>query len=100
MKAFIREDWEFSHITNTFGDLLPNTSDHNVLRITWRYQKNNQNGETIPFVCDTKSPRLCPVAAAQRIITRATRLKVEQSEPLAVFANQKGQKTFIHNLHV
>ena len=77
--AFIRDDWEFTCVTKNYKNLPTGDINYNVLKITWRYQKNNQNGEIIPFVRDNREP---------------------PSEPLAVFADNAGNKTFIHNLHV
>ena len=100
IKAFVRDDWEFTSLTKNYKEVPIGDNKHNVLKITWRYQKNNQNGETIPFVRDKKEPRFCPVAAAQRRVSRAKALKVGPSEPLAVFADNFGNTKFIHNLHV
>ena len=42
--------------------------------ITWFHQKNNQNGERIPFKRVTNNALVCPVRAALRLYLRAKRL--------------------------
>ena len=100
VKAFISSDWNFS-TAGKIKSRTPCTSrGNNVLKITWRYQKNGQNGETIPYVKDSREPNFCPVQAALRIMHRANRLGVAYDEPIAVFSTTKCKKCFIHNNHV
>ena len=54
------------------------------VHITWRYQKNMQNGECIPFARNDRNPTFCPVRAAYRIIKRAERLRLNVKRPIAV----------------
>ena len=100
VKAFIFDDWKFSHISRNRQDTTSGAETANVLKITWRFQKNGQNGETIPYVKDTREHHFCPVRAAYRIVNRATRLGVTRDEPLAVFSTAKGTKSFIHSENV
>jgi hypothetical protein len=44
------------------------------MKMTFRIQKNRQNGQSITFVADDKHPNICPVRAAYRIFLRAKRL--------------------------
>ena len=53
-------------------------------------QKNNNNGELIPYFKDVDNPEFCPVHAALRIVHRAIRLNVPAEDPLAVFHSTKG----------
>ena len=58
-----------------------------AVEITWRFQKNGNNGERIPYKRDYDNPQLCPVSAAARILQRAQRLGVPPTHPLAVYAS-------------
>lgn len=82
------------------GDSLAITASDIVissqgLSITWRYQKNNRNGETIKFAVTPSNPARCPVSAMQRILNRAARLNLKTSEPLAQYADSSGQSWLI-----
>jgi hypothetical protein len=65
-----------------------------AVEVTWRYQKNNNNMERIPFRRDHDNPSVCPVLAAERIQQRALRLGVPPSSPAAVFCNPKSASGF------
>ncbi len=54
--------------------------------ITWRYQKNNINGEKIIFHATPGFPARCPYLAIQRILHRASSLRHDPSKPLAMYA--------------
>ena len=96
-EATILEDLEFLDSDEQLIKLT-STTDLNLIeyvKVTWRKQKNGQNGEEIPFARDRKEPKVCPVLAAIRIVQRANRLGVPLGEPIAVFKNKKGQRRFI-----
>ena len=87
-KAFIQEDLQFF---GARGKHLRQDSRHARGRATqvdtrWRFQKNGDNGQEISYVKDTNNPHRCYVAAAQSVVSRAKRLDVEPSRPLAVYA--------------
>ena len=72
-----------------------NQRDIHYVRLVWRKQKNDENGEAITFARDTDNPSFCPVLATIRIIERATRLRVPAHEPIAVFKHKNGKRRFI-----
>jgi hypothetical protein len=51
--------------------------------ITWRWQKNKQNGQKITFSRCPNDPARCPYVAMLRIINRAKRLNIPASSPLS-----------------
>ena len=51
------------------------------VRITWRVQKNGMNGERKTYMRNSKSPDLCPVNRALRIVARYIRV-VGLNDPL------------------
>ena len=65
------------------------------LTVTWRYQKNKQNGQEITFSDDPDSPAYSATRAAIRIYHRSRRLGVEDGAPLAVFQSSGGRTQFI-----
>ena len=69
------------------------TSDDtpDMVSLTWRFQKNSQNGQKIPLVKDDRHPNLCPVRAAVCIKQRAIRHnQTSPDQPVAFFiARQK-----------
>jgi hypothetical protein len=60
------------------------------LKITFRIQKNCQNGQSITFVADDKHPHICPVRSAYKILLRAKRLGQSDTQPMGVFVNKHG----------
>ena len=86
--AFIPSDFAFF---DSAGRPLPDIEDDSVdmVELTWRFQKNSNNGERIPFKRDYSSPDLCPVLAAVRIRRRAARLGIHSASTLAVYSDPK-----------
>ena len=67
--AFIKSDFEFRCYK---GERLDHTKlilidEVSTVRLTWRYQKNQDNGQVISFAKDTSDPKFCSVTAALRI---------------------------------
>jgi hypothetical protein len=60
--------------------------------MTFRIQKNRQNGQSIILVANSAHPKISPVQAAYRIFIQAKRLNQSDSEPMAVFVNKFGIK--------
>lgn len=94
VKAFIPTDWKFYH---SKGRVINVHSLHGEpkefptkLKITFRIQKNRQNGQSITLVADNDHVSICPVRAAYRIFLRSKRLGQLDSEPMAVFVNKFG----------
>jgi len=68
--------------------------DYSHVTICWRFQKNGQNGEKVTFAA-SKDPSRCPVAAAHRIIERATSLNNPPDHPVALYKDSLGSRRFI-----
>ncbi|KAK1746221.1 hypothetical protein QTG54_002828 [Skeletonema marinoi] len=86
--AFIPSDLAFF---DNAGRPLPDIEDDSVdmVELTWRFQKNSNNGERIPFKRDYSSPDLCPVLVAVRIRRRAACLGIHSASTLAVYSDPK-----------
>ena len=92
VKAFIATDFKF---LGTQRRPLARNKRHSAsfVYITWRFQKNGQNGEEIPFSKNTKHSVFCPVQAAYRIVKRAERLQQKPHLPIAIcLSPTKGRK--------
>ncbi len=92
IKAFIPTNWKFydgkgrlitkhsldglySTVCKWAGKLQESIFEQpKKLTITFRIQKNRQNGQPITFVVDDKHPHICPARSAYKILLRAKRL--------------------------
>jgi hypothetical protein len=66
IKAFTANDFVFY---GKNGHILKKIDDSSLdlatfIQITWRIQKNRQNGQKIKLYADTKNPAICPVRGA------------------------------------
>mmetsp|Transcript_29742 Transcript_29742/g.86682 ORF Transcript_29742/g.86682 Transcript_29742/m.86682 type:complete len:352 (-) Transcript_29742:1530-2585(-) len=86
-KAFTIDDFSFRQGNNRIrcsNSHVLNEEDTDLVYLTWRYQKNGNNGEEIPFSQNEKNQDHCFVRRALRIRRRAQRLKVRKELPVAV----------------
>jgi hypothetical protein len=108
IKAFIATDWKcydgkgrlitthsldglYSTVCKWAGKLQESIYEQpKKLTITFRIQKNWQNGQSITFVADNKHPHICPVRLAYKILLRAKRLGQSDTQPMGVFVNKHG----------
>ena len=73
-----------------FYDLTNITIDEvYFVKNRYRHQKNDNNGEIIPYEKDSGYPDLCPVYAALRIRQQATRLAVPADCSIGVYKPKK-----------
>ncbi len=94
LEAFSAEDFEFfldREIPIADINLLPLATVASV-HIWWQTQKSKQNGEKIPFFCDSINPQLCPIAAAIHIVWWACSLHANPNLTLEIHPNH-------NNLH-
>ena len=99
-RAFILEDFEFRETKTIRLNNDPNITIHDALYvfITWRWQKNGDNGQIIPFARNNQFPHLCVVRDALRIRRRAQLLKVPADYPIGVFKTPSTKSTQKHPL--
>lgn len=65
------------------------------LKITFRIQKNRQNGQSITLAADNDHVNIHPVRAAYQIFHRSKRLDQSDSEPMAMFVNKFGINRYL-----
>jgi hypothetical protein len=59
------------------------------VKITWRIQKNCQNGQLITLVAESDQPKICPVRSAMQLVLRARRLNQPDDMPAAVYKTKR-----------
>jgi hypothetical protein len=65
------------------------------VKITWRIQKNRQNGQSITLAAKSDQPEICPVRSAMRLVLRARWLNQPDDMPLAVYKKEKGKVIYL-----
>jgi hypothetical protein len=65
------------------------------MQITWRIQKNCQNGQKIKLSADTKNPATCPVQGALRMVMRASCLGQLDDMRVACYRTKKAPLLYI-----
>ena len=105
-KAFIVEDIEFygkDRRRMSRNQALARPYLVETIDITWRFQKNGNNGEKKTIVRLPDRPGLCPVSAVIRIVQRWQALHLSLDHPLAVFTDNglaTGVVHFITEKHI
>jgi hypothetical protein len=97
VKAFTANDFVFfDEEGNRITDLSNSaTAKVRSVRITWRIQKNRQNGQKINLAVDDSAPLLCPVHSCLRLVLRAHRLGQSPDLPVCIYPNRKGQLLYL-----
>jgi hypothetical protein len=87
IKAFTANDFVFydksGQVLKKIDDLTLDLATSG--QITWRIQKNCQNGQKIKLSADTKNPAICPVRVALRMVMRASCLGQPEDMPVACY---------------
>ena len=97
-KAFIADDFQFfdSNQRRLYSLSPGDLEAIAFVKIRWRFQKNHDNGQIIPYSRDRTHPASCPVLAAARIALRAQALGLPPSSPLAVYASSSSSSGYRH----
>ncbi len=91
IKAFTANDFIFY---DKSGHVLKKIDNSTLelatsVQITWRIQKNRQNGQKIKLSVDTKNPAICPVRGALRMVMRASHLGQPDNMPVPCYRTKK-----------
>jgi hypothetical protein len=97
IKAFTANDFVFYDKNN---HVLKKIDDSSFIlavsvQITWRIQKNRQNGQMIKLSADTKNPAICPIRGALGMVTRARHLAQPYNMLVACYRTKKASLLFI-----
>ena len=92
VKAFTANDFAFYDEAGIrITEMSQSARDRaSSVRITWRIQKNCQNGQHITLGIDAKVPLLCPVRNCMELVARSQRLGQSPDLPVCVFPNKNG----------
>jgi hypothetical protein len=105
-KAFLIGDLQFrgeNRRNMSLSDALRRPYLVHTIDVTWRFQKNGNNGEKKTFVRITDNPDLCAVSALLRIARRWKELKLPVDHPLAVYTTDgtaSGEVKFIRETNI
>jgi hypothetical protein len=64
-------------------------------KITWRVQKNRQNGKSITLTAEIDPPKICPVRRTMRLVLQAKWLNPPNDMPVAVYKTKKGKVIYL-----
>ncbi len=97
IKAFTANDFVFY---DKSGHVLKKIDDSTLdlatfVQITWRIQKNRQNGQKIKLSADTKNPVICPVRGALQMVMRASHLGQPDDMPVTCYRTKKAPLLYI-----
>jgi hypothetical protein len=97
VKAFIANDFIFydekKHvIKNLNNDSLQRAR---FVKITWRIQKNRQNGQSITLAAEIDRPKICPVRSGMQLVLWAKWLNQPNDMPIAVYKTKKGMVIYL-----
>jgi hypothetical protein len=86
IKAFVASDFIFYDGKKHIVKILDEDSFQQVrlVKITWRIQKNRQNGQAITLSVEVNRPKICPVCRAMRLVLHARQLNQPDDMPLGV----------------
>lgn len=100
-KAFILGDLSFRKNKRIIDDDDPDAiASADMVYVTWRFQKNGNNGESLPFSRNDATPDRCFVRRALSARARARRLNVPTDFPIAVYRDNEGKRRFVSNKEV
>ena len=72
-----------------------NSKQAHSMRITWRIQKNRQNGQQITVAADLDNPKICPVQNAFNMLRRKQRLNHPFDLPLSIYLTKQGEIRYL-----
>jgi hypothetical protein len=95
--AFVASDFIFYYGKKHIVKILDEDSFQQVrlVKITWRIQKNRQNGQAITLAVEVDRPEICPVRSEMRLVLRARRLNQPDDMPLGVYRTKKGKSIYL-----
>lgn len=95
-RAMTRHDFTFLGDNERHLDPRDFTDDLiHYLVVTWRIQKNRDNGEQVTFGDDRANPQYSATRAARRIYSRSLRLRQRDHEPMGVYLNGSKKVKYI-----
>ncbi len=97
IKAFVASNFIFYDGKKHIVMILDKDSFQQVrlVKITWRIQKNHQNGQAITLSAEVDRPEIYPVCSAMQLVLRAQRLNQPNDMPLGIYRTKKGKSIYL-----
>ncbi len=97
IKAFIANNFIFyNEKKRVVKDLNKDSLQRaRFVKITWRIQKNRQNGQSITLAAEIDRPKICPVCSAMQLVLRAKWLNQLDDMPILVYKTKKGKVIYL-----
>jgi hypothetical protein len=97
IKAFIANDFIFYDEKKRVLKNLNNDSlqQARFVKITWRIQKNRQNGQSITLAAEIDRPKISHVRSAMQLVLRVKWLNQPVDTPIAVYKTKKGKVIYL-----
>jgi hypothetical protein len=97
IKAFITNNFIFYNEKKLIVKDLNEDSFQRAcfVKITWRIQKNCQNGQSITLAAESDQPEICPVCSMMQLVLWARWLNQPDGMPFAVYKTKKGEVIYL-----
>jgi hypothetical protein len=97
IKAFIANNFTFyderKHLIKELNK--DSLQQANFVKITWRIQKNCQNGQLITLAAESGQPEICPVRSTVQLVLEARWLNQPDDMLVAVYKTKKGKVIYL-----
>jgi hypothetical protein len=97
IKAFTANDFIFYDEKKRVVKDLNGDSQQQArfVKITWRIQKNRQNGQLITLTAEIDRPKICPVCSAMQLVIWAKQLNQPDDMLVTVYKTKKGKVIYL-----
>jgi hypothetical protein len=97
IKAFIANDFIFYDKKKRIVKDLNEESLQQAcfVKITWRIQKNRQNGQSVTLPAESDRPKICPVCSVMWLVLQARWLNQLDEMSIAVYKTKKGKVIYL-----
>jgi hypothetical protein len=102
IKAFTADGYAFFDEAGNTLKLCnyPCLDQAHKVKITWRIQKNHQNGQAITISAKKICHKICPIRAAGRMVLHARRLGQPDSMPMACYSHKNKRAHLLTGKHI
>ncbi len=99
IKAFTANDFIFyNYRKHIIKELCEDSFQWaHFVKITWRIQKNRQNGQSINLVAECDWAEICPMSSAMWLVLHARQLNQPDDMPIALYKTKKGKVIYLTN---
>ncbi len=97
IKAFIANNFIFYNEKKRIVKDLNEVSFQKAhfVKITWRVQKNRQNGQSITLAVEIDQPKIRPVCSTMQLVLQAKQLNQPDDMPVAAYKTKTGKVIYL-----